>query len=75
MAHPPMQEPVLKRRRRNASNPLVFFDVDIGSQRAGKVVFELFSDVVPKVMPFMTQPVCNSHSCSSMSCQHGTCEK
>ncbi|CAK0785606.1 hypothetical protein CVIRNUC_008817 [Coccomyxa viridis] len=48
MAHPPMQEPVLKRRRRNASNPLVFFDVDIGSQRAGKVVFELFSDVVPK---------------------------
>ena len=75
MAHPPMQEPVLKRRRRSASNPLVYFDVDIGSQRAGKVVFELFSDVVPKVMPFMTQLVCNSHSCSSMSCQNGTCEK
>jgi len=50
-----MQEPLLKRRRRDAKNPLVFFDIDIGSQRAGKIVFELFHDVVPKVMPFMTQ--------------------
>jgi hypothetical protein len=55
MAHPPMQEPVLKRRRRNVDNPLVFFDIDIGSQSAGKIVFELFSDVVPKVMSLMAQ--------------------
>ncbi|CAL5224429.1 g7113 [Coccomyxa viridis] len=43
-----MTEPVLRRCRRDAKNPLVFFDIDIGSQRAGKIVFELFSDVVPK---------------------------
>ena len=67
MAHSPMQEPVLKRRRRKVSNPLVFFDVDIGSQRAGKVVFELFSDVVPKVMPSMTQPMYTTPSSSSTS--------
>jgi hypothetical protein len=28
--------------------PRVFFDVEIGGQAAGRVVFELFSDVVPK---------------------------
>ena len=46
-----MTEPVLRRCRRNPQNPLVFFDIDIGTQRAGKIIFELFSDVVPKVMP------------------------
>jgi len=32
----------------NKKNPLVFFDVDIGGERAGRIVFELFNDVVPK---------------------------
>ena len=65
-----MQEPVLKRRRRNVDNPLVFFDIDIGSQSAGKIVFELFSDVVPKVMSFMAQEM--TRACSSPHL-HGMC--
>ena len=30
------------------SNPRVFFDITIGGEKAGRVVFELFADVVPK---------------------------
>ena len=30
------------------ANPKVFFDIEIDGQPEGKVVFELFSDVVPK---------------------------
>jgi peptidylprolyl isomerase len=30
------------------SNPKVFFDVTIGGAAAGRIVFELFADVVPK---------------------------
>ncbi|CAE7788258.1 CYP [Symbiodinium sp. KB8] len=30
------------------SNPRVFFDITIGGKKAGRVVFELFNDVVPK---------------------------
>ena len=31
-----------------ASNPRVFFDIDIGGEEAGRIEFELFSSVVPK---------------------------
>lgn len=31
-----------------ASNPKVFLDIKIGSENVGKMVFELFADVVPK---------------------------
>lgn len=30
------------------ANPRVFFDIKIGDQNAGRIVFELFADVVPK---------------------------
>ncbi|KAJ5076773.1 peptidyl-prolyl cis-trans isomerase cyp63 [Anaeramoeba ignava] len=30
------------------SNPQVFFDISIGGKAAGRIVFELFADVVPK---------------------------
>jgi len=32
----------------NPSNPRVFFDVSIGGTPAGRIVFELYNDVVPK---------------------------
>ncbi|ESL06826.1 peptidyl-prolyl cis-trans isomerase A, partial [Trypanosoma rangeli SC58] len=32
----------------NPKNPIVFFDITIGSQPAGRVEMELFKDVVPK---------------------------
>lgn len=32
----------------NPENPRVFLDVDIGGQRAGRIVLELFADVAPK---------------------------
>ncbi|MBU3937155.1 MAG: peptidylprolyl isomerase, partial [Proteobacteria bacterium] len=31
-----------------AANPKVFFDVTIGDAKAGRIVMELFADVVPK---------------------------
>lgn len=39
-------EPAAKRPRR--ANPRVFFDIRIGSEEAGKIVIELFSDIVPR---------------------------
>lgn len=38
-----------KSKVRNASNPLVYFDVSIGGDPAGRIIFELFKDVTPKV--------------------------
>ncbi|XP_066504685.1 peptidyl-prolyl cis-trans isomerase D [Hoplias malabaricus] len=35
-------------RPSRAENPRVYFDVDIGGERVGRVVFELFADVVPR---------------------------
>lgn len=32
----------------NPANPRVFFDVDIGGERAGRIVLELFADITPK---------------------------
>uniref|UniRef100_A0ABM5GIX9 peptidylprolyl isomerase n=1 Tax=Pogona vitticeps TaxID=103695 RepID=A0ABM5GIX9_9SAUR len=43
MSHPsPLSKPS------NPNNPRVFLDVDIGDERAGRIVFELFADIVPK---------------------------
>lgn len=33
---------------RNSSNPLVFFDIQIGSRNLGRLVIELFVDKTPK---------------------------
>ncbi|KAM9381848.1 peptidyl-prolyl cis-trans isomerase D [Phaethornis superciliosus] len=43
-----MSHPSPLARPSKASNPRAFFDVDIGGERVGRIVFELFADVVPK---------------------------
>ena len=45
-----MDQKLPKRARRNPDNPLCYFDVTIGGSYAGKIVFELFQDAVPKVV-------------------------
>ena len=40
---------MVKRQRRHEENPLVYFDITIGGESAGRILFELFKDVVPKV--------------------------
>ncbi|TRY54687.1 hypothetical protein DNTS_031224 [Danionella cerebrum] len=43
-----MSNPTPESKPGNTDNPRVFFDVDIGDERVGRIVFELFADVVPK---------------------------
>ncbi|XP_077387918.1 peptidyl-prolyl cis-trans isomerase D [Festucalex cinctus] len=43
-----MSHPVPTNKPTNPENPRVFFDVDIGGARAGRIVLELFADVTPK---------------------------
>ncbi|KAI5636313.1 cyclophilin type peptidyl-prolyl cis-trans isomerase/CLD domain-containing protein [Phthorimaea operculella] len=33
---------------RNPNNPVVFFDITVGTTEIGRMIFELFADVVPK---------------------------
>ncbi|XP_064418029.1 peptidyl-prolyl cis-trans isomerase D isoform X2 [Latimeria chalumnae] len=42
-----MANSIPKNKPSNPANPTVFFDVDIGGER-GRIVFELFADIVPK---------------------------
>jgi cyclophilin family peptidyl-prolyl cis-trans isomerase len=35
-------------KKHNPTNPHVYFDISIGGQKQGRIVFELFADVVPK---------------------------
>ncbi|XP_012507364.1 PREDICTED: peptidyl-prolyl cis-trans isomerase D [Propithecus coquereli] len=43
-----MSHPSPQTKPSNTSNPRVFFDVDIGEERVGRIVLELFADIVPK---------------------------
>ncbi|XP_026855163.2 peptidyl-prolyl cis-trans isomerase D [Electrophorus electricus] len=43
-----MSNPTPVAKPGNADNPRVFFDVDVAGERVGRIVFELFADVVPK---------------------------
>jgi len=41
---------------RNPNNPVVFFDISIGGFQAGRIVMELFADIVPKVFLITIYP-------------------
>ncbi|XP_028658489.2 peptidyl-prolyl cis-trans isomerase D [Erpetoichthys calabaricus] len=43
-----MSNPSSSSKPSNDANPQVFLDVDIGGERVGRVILELFADVVPK---------------------------
>lgn len=43
-----MSHPSPAAKPSNSKNPRVFFDVDIGGERVGRIVLELFADIVPK---------------------------
>ncbi|XP_058506486.1 peptidyl-prolyl cis-trans isomerase D [Solea solea] len=43
-----MSHPIPTDKPTNPENPRVFFDVDIGEERAGRIVLELFADITPK---------------------------
>ncbi|XP_072296375.1 peptidyl-prolyl cis-trans isomerase D [Eucyclogobius newberryi] len=43
-----MSHPVPTEKPSNPANPRVFFDVDIGGEKAGRIVLELFADVTPR---------------------------
>ncbi|XP_062856733.1 peptidyl-prolyl cis-trans isomerase D [Trichomycterus rosablanca] len=43
-----MSNPTPVNRPGSDENPRVFFDIDIAGERVGRIVFELFADVVPK---------------------------
>ena len=48
------------------SNPRVFFDVSIGGSRLGRVVLQLFADVVPKTAENFRQ-LCTGESGNTAS--------
>ncbi|XP_055452646.1 peptidyl-prolyl cis-trans isomerase D [Psammomys obesus] len=43
-----MSHPSPAAKPSSPQNPRVFFDVDIGGERVGRIVLELFADIVPK---------------------------
>ncbi|XP_056294923.1 peptidyl-prolyl cis-trans isomerase D [Pseudoliparis swirei] len=43
-----MSHPIPTEKPSNPENPRVFFDVDIGGEKAGRIVLELFADITPK---------------------------
>lgn len=43
-----MSHPSPQAKPSNPSNPQVFFNVDIGGKQVGRVVLELFADMVPQ---------------------------
>ncbi|XP_034398919.1 peptidyl-prolyl cis-trans isomerase D [Cyclopterus lumpus] len=43
-----MSHPIPSDKPSNPENPRVFFDVDVGGEKAGRIVLELFADITPK---------------------------
>lgn len=45
---PPVGDPTNPLNHHDEENPLVFFDISIGSEEIGRIILELFSDVCPR---------------------------
>lgn len=39
-------------------NTIAYFDITIANEPVGRLIFELFDDIVPKVRLLVTMPVC-----------------
>mmetsp|Transcript_45952 Transcript_45952/g.144146 ORF Transcript_45952/g.144146 Transcript_45952/m.144146 type:complete len:183 (-) Transcript_45952:48-596(-) len=48
-------------KKRNPENPVVFFDIDIQGHSAGRIVMELYSDVVPRTAENFRQLCTGEH--------------
>ena len=48
-------------------NPRCFFDIEIGNEKAGRIVVELRADIVPKVYILQTQHAVYANSCTFMA--------
>jgi peptidyl-prolyl isomerase E (cyclophilin E) len=45
----PIEKPIERREKTRMSNPRVYFEITIGGARAGRIIFELRSDLVPSI--------------------------
>ncbi len=50
---------------RGGGNPNVFFDISVGGQPAGRVVMELYADLVPKTAENF-RALCTGKTCKKM---------
>ena len=54
----------------DASNPIVYFDMEVGGNDVGRVTFELRADVAPKTGTYLS--LCSSRFCELCSSRYNT---
>ena len=51
-------EAILASRKSGDPNPLIFFDIDVGSEFFGRLIVELYKDVAPRTCENFRQLAC-----------------
>jgi hypothetical protein len=55
MSHFPLAQPLSTLPALSLANTRnVFFDIDIAGEKAGRIIFKLYDDIVPKVRSLIT---------------------